>query len=810
MVETKHSRPVKLGIIISMFPELHETFIVRELAAMERKGIDFKIVSLQRPRDPVTIEDAKRLMQQRTHYAAFCGISQLFALAKTLLRHPVKFFVMLARLTYTGLATPKELLKSYAILPISFYFAGWFKAQGIHHLHGHWANVPTTACWILSQVDDFSWSAAIHGEDIFSPNPLLEKKLDESRFSVVCTGLFCKHLQNNMHHTHPQDIHLNYHGLDAKVLERIEQVPKPVTAPKALPLVLSIGRLVPTKGHDDLIRAVKLLADQQIPAKLSLIGSGPEESILKQLVTQLGLDQQVHFLGMMEFEAVMDQLQAADVFALAPRMIPGHPPDGIPNVIAEAMAFGIPVVTTGASAIPELIDHERNGLFVEPQDPQALADAIARLLTDKPFSDKLARSAKKKVLEMFNQEKNIDDLIGLFEQYVGPVRIQDTPHDLTTYPRALFVIEALTVGGAEQLVVELANQFIASGRWLVDVICLTKAGALAAELDDRVTLHELHKQPGLDWRLLTTLPNLVKKLHPSVINSHLWTANTWVRATRCQRYAPIIVTEHSRDAWKKSHQRLIDRCLALFTHRLISVSDDTATFYRDEIKIPPHLIQVVNNGISIAKYEAGDGSQIRSSLGLSEDCLLIGTVGRLTAAKNHCRLVQAMDKVVAIVPNTHAVIVGKGDLESNIRAEIERLQLSKHVHLLGNRSDVADLLNAFDLFVLSSDREGHPLSALEAQAAGCPVVLTRVGGNAEAIADTRRDPSHEGFHQVGGILVPADAQALADAIVKLLQNENERIAMSDFARQFAKKHFSMETMVAAYDDLMIAAIAARN
>jgi colanic acid/amylovoran biosynthesis glycosyltransferase len=423
MYDSRHSRPVKLGIFISMFPELHETFILRELAALERKGIDFKIVSLQRPRDPVTIDDAKRLMQQRTHYAPFFGVLQLIALLKALIRHPVKFFVMLARLTCAGCSTPKELLKSYAILPISFYFADWLRAQGIRHLHGHWANVPTTACWALSQVDDFSWSAAIHGEDVFSPNPLLKKKLNESLFCVVCTGLFCKHLQDNMHHTHPQDIHLNYHGLDPKVLERIEQKPKSATEWNEIPVVLSIGRLVPTKGHDDLIRAVKILAERKIPVKLSLIGSGPEESALKQLVKQLGIDQQVHFLGMMEFEAVMDQLQAADVFALSPRMIPGRPPDGIPNVIAEAMALGIPVVTTRASAIPELIDHEVNGLLIEPQDPKALAHAIARLLTDQAFSDQLTKSAKTKALNMFDQQKNINALIGLFEQYVGPIRI---------------------------------------------------------------------------------------------------------------------------------------------------------------------------------------------------------------------------------------------------------------------------------------------------------------------------------------------------------------------------------------------------
>jgi len=142
-----HDKPAapRLGIIISMFPELHETFILRELVALEKRGVDFDIYSLQHPRDPITLDDAMRLSTERTYYSSLFNLKTLGAFFKTLLRHPIRLSAAIAKVIYVGRDRPMQALKNLAILPLTLHFGyrGW--DRGIRHWHGHWSNIPTTA-----------------------------------------------------------------------------------------------------------------------------------------------------------------------------------------------------------------------------------------------------------------------------------------------------------------------------------------------------------------------------------------------------------------------------------------------------------------------------------------------------------------------------------------------------------------------------------------------------------------------------------------------------------------------------------------
>lgn len=409
-----------IGIFISMFPERHETFILRELVALERRGVDFTLYSLQRPREEIDIEDAIRLKQQRTRYASLFGLPALMAFAAALLHHPLRTLGAIASVFHHGCDRPVEMAKALAILPISLHFGRLAKQRGISHVHGHWANVPTTACWYLSRIHGFTWSAAIHGEDIFTPNRFLGYKLNDARFTVVCSGLFCRHIQHEIGLHRPENVHLNYHGLDPRVTELEPSRNEVPLAGEAPARIITIGRLVPTKGHDLLIRAIgKLRKEHGVNVRLALIGSGPQESTLQALAAQTGVGDSVDFLGALQFDEVLEQLQQSHVFALAPRMIPGHPPDGIPNVIAEAMALRLPVATTRVSAIPELIDDEKSGLLVEEDDLEGLTSALLRLVEEPALRERLAEAGYQKVSELFDQNRNIDELLGYFNDYLS-------------------------------------------------------------------------------------------------------------------------------------------------------------------------------------------------------------------------------------------------------------------------------------------------------------------------------------------------------------------------------------------------------
>jgi len=357
----------------------------------------------------------------------------------------------------------------------------------------------------------------------------------------------------------------------------------------------------------------------------------------------------------------------------------------------------------------------------------------------------------------------------------------------------VFCIEALTVGGAEQMLVAMANQFVLRG-WLVHMICLTKAGELADQLDSKVVVHVLQKKSGIDLHLPRRLRALVQGIQPVAVNSHLWTANLWSRIALFGASIPIIVTEHSRDTWKAAHYRFIDRLLSKGTKKLVAVSNDTADFYRDTIKIAAPLVSVINNGVDTQRYAAGNGAELKK-LWAPNNELLLGTVGRMVPAKNHMRMLAMVEILKNELSSFKLVLVGDGELRKEIETAVQDKALQDVVVVTGARSDIPDVLAALDIFILSSDREGHPLTALEAQAAGTPVILTNAGGCADAVANQGE--------QSGGMLVQKDAQELAAAVVSMSQHRQSLGNMGAFAQAYALENFDMQQMVDQYEQLFI-------
>ena len=365
----------------------------------------------------------------------------------------------------------------------------------------------------------------------------------------------------------------------------------------------------------------------------------------------------------------------------------------------------------------------------------------------------------------------------------------------------VFVVEALTVGGAEQMLIAMANRFAERGH-PVHVVCLTQWGELADRLDDRVVRHLLDKKPGFDSSLPGKIRGLIKSIQPVAVNSHLFTANLWTRLALLFTGIRVVVTEHSRDEWKGRLYRTIDRIFVHACHRLVAVSNDTANFYLDGIGLPPKKVMVINNGIETELYANGTGDALREQWltkyvaeGDRSSCVFVGIVGRLVEAKNHQRLLEAASLWADSAPNIRTLIVGDGELAQSIDNEIERRQLNERVFRLGARRDIPNVLAALDIFVLSSDREGHPLTALEAQASGTPVVLTRAGGSEDALAS-------EG-QRTGGFMVEKNAEEFAHAVARLASDSSERARMSEFAQSFALAHFDLDKMVDRYAEVLL-------
>jgi len=178
----------------------------------------------------------------------------------------------------------------------------------------------------------------------------------------------------------------------------------------------------------------------------------------------------------------------------------------------------------------------------------------------------------------------------------------------------------------------------------------------------------------------------------------------------------------------------------------------------------------------------------------------VGTVGRMISAKNHPRLVQAIALLRNEYPDLRLVFVGDGPERKPLEAAIEEAGIADITTLTGTRHDVPQIFKALDIFVLSSDREGHPLTALEAQAAGTPVVLTNAGGSSDAIVRLEQlsDETDESRPQAAGLLVEKSTESLADGIRALLDDKEQLQAMAKLGLEEAQRQFDEDVMVDKY------------
>ena len=358
--------------------------------------------------------------------------------------------------------------------------------------------------------------------------------------------------------------------------------------------------------------------------------------------------------------------------------------------------------------------------------------------------------------------------------------------------RIVHVVHSLAVGGLENGVVNLVNRSPAGIRHTV--VCMTVTGAFASRLGADVEVQALGKASGHDPRTFLRLVHLLRRLRPHVVHSRNWATFDAVLAARLARVPTVIHGEHGRDMTDPEgrirRRNWLRRASAPLVDRFVAVSEDLRRWLVDDVGLPRPKVVTIHNGVDTVRFAPADSTAARIALGLSPDTLVVGTVGRLDPVKGHATLVRAFAAVVRRVPAV-LVIVGDGPCRLELERLVVALGIARHVRLLGERADVPAVLDAVDLFVLPSFAEGLSNTLLEAMAMGLPVVVTRVGGNAELVEDG-----------ANGTHVPRhDPEALAAAMATYLEDANLRAVHGKSSRLRAVERFSLERMVAAYTAL---------
>jgi len=276
-----------------------------------------------------------------------------------------------------------------------------------------------------------------------------------------------------------------------------------------------------------------------------------------------------------------------------------------------------------------------------------------------------------------------------------------------------------------------------------------------------------------DPRIVLDVASLARRLSARILHVHGYAAADFGRVAARLAGARLVLHEHFADPALPRYQAVADRLLAPWTDAAIAVSRSTRAFLVNERHVPQDKVRLIWNGAPLDEFAPVPRERalgVRRELGIAEDALVVGTIGRLNEQKGHRFLVEAAARLVHRVPGLRVLIAGDGDLGPDLRRQAAELGVADAVLFPGHRSDVPDLLGAIDVFCLSSLYEGTPLALFEAMAAGKPVVSTAVDGCREVLEEDA----------IGLLVAPADPGALADALERVLVTPSLR---QDLARR---------------------------
>ncbi|MBA2555348.1 MAG: glycosyltransferase family 4 protein [Geodermatophilaceae bacterium] len=411
-----------VAYVLKGYPRMSELFIASEIWRLEQLGLRPRLYVVKPADEPAHHQVVDRIAAIPSYLPPTTPLSgqpllpwlrcnlgaYRPALTRMARRHPLRFARAFAA------AAAQSIRARKGRRPRTVYVKEFLQAVeladrvltagGIGRLHAHFAHGTTTIAWLASMLSALPFSFTGHAKDIYrdslNPAGLLARKMRAADFVVTCTAANREHL---LRIAPGADVALVYHGLNADFARLVSET-NPAVRSVAGPLrVTAVGRLVPKKGFDVLVEAIALLCDGGLDVTLTIAGEdGPAGTPLREQIADAGLGEVVQIKGPLSQGELLELYRGSDVFALACRVVDDGDRDGIPNVMVEAMAAGLPVVSTTVSGIPELVRDGSNGLLVPAEDPCLLAGALLRLATDRELLHQLGRAAAVTVAEEFD------------------------------------------------------------------------------------------------------------------------------------------------------------------------------------------------------------------------------------------------------------------------------------------------------------------------------------------------------------------------------------------------------------------------
>jgi colanic acid/amylovoran biosynthesis glycosyltransferase len=369
---------MKIAYVLDTYPSLSETFIAREIEALRRCGFVIEIFALRAGHGAHPVEPAGSASWDRA-------------------------------------ARVLDRARSGSEAAFGRLGRRWWNSVGSHFgfdwIHSGFASHPADIAWGAARAAALPWSFSGHARDIFVDTASLARKIEAARFVSVCTHAGQENLQQ-IAPIHAEKILYVPHGLQVGQYPFQETTWQTETPQRRL---LSVGRLVEKKGFLVLLRALSMLRAHEYSVQANIIGEGPQRAVLEREITRLGLRRTVQLCGAQPHEEVRRQMQQCHCLVLPSIVARDGDRDGLPNVLLEAAACGVPLVASRVGGVSDLLD-ESTGRLAAPGDAQALATLIQQTFEEPQKTQELCRTARRRVEAEFDIERNVQLLIQAFQR----------------------------------------------------------------------------------------------------------------------------------------------------------------------------------------------------------------------------------------------------------------------------------------------------------------------------------------------------------------------------------------------------------
>lgn len=408
----------RVAYIMSRFPHLPETFILREMIGMEEHGWDIALYPLIFQAKQQVVHSEAIPWLARVHRAG--TVSLVGANLRMFFKEPGRVASTVASMVACNASSAGFLLRAILLFPKAVWMAENMRREGIVHIHAHYATHPALVAWVIHRLTGIPYSVTVHAHDIFVNRTMLAEKLQEAAAVVAISEFNRSYL---VRHLGPQiggKIQVIHCGINPS---EYCGAAKQSSANGRFEIV-SVGSLQPYKGQKDLVAACAVLAQRSVPFRCRIIGGGELEQSLRAQIAELKLEGCVELSGPKNQKEVAAVLAEADCYVQPSIVTSTGKMEGIPVSLMEAMASGIPVVATNISGIPELVRDGDTGWLVPPGSPDSLANALQEALTKREEARQRVQRAQALVSAEFDIEKTVAALSSLIASLVPQEEMQ--------------------------------------------------------------------------------------------------------------------------------------------------------------------------------------------------------------------------------------------------------------------------------------------------------------------------------------------------------------------------------------------------